>query len=370
MSLSRREFFQVATAGTLTVAAGERHFSRGIPVEMSRSARELRILVLGGTGFIGPYMVRYARERGHRLTLFNRGRTNPDLFPNAELLIGDRNGDISALETGSWDAVIDNSGYTPDQVRSTARLLQGRVGQYVFISTRAVYTDFTQAVMDEQAPVGPADLPEDQWDGYGPLKVLSEREVQEAYPSAATILRPPIMVGPEDRSDRFTYWLTRIDGGGEVLAPGHPTDPVQYLDARDLAEFSIRLIEDRTVGVFNTEGPAAALSSAEFLYGIRAITNSPVAFTWVNWDFLSQHDLEGWNDIPGWRPPQGEWVNYGRMDNSRAIRAGLTFRPLATTATETLRWFRGLPTERQNTLAAGISPQTESDVLRAWHSGR
>ncbi|MFW6010649.1 MAG: NAD-dependent epimerase/dehydratase family protein, partial [Gemmatimonadota bacterium] len=220
-----------------------------------RSRRSLRILILGGTGFIGPHLVRRGVERGHTLTLFNRGRTEPrlfgELFPDLENLIGDRNGDISALEGREWDVVIDNSGYTPDQVRATAQLLSGAAGQYIFTSTRGAYADYTHPVMDESAPIGMRGVPEEEWEGYGPLKARAEGEVRRAFPRGATILRPPIITGPGDNTDRFTYWYLRVREGGEILAPGDPTDPVQYVDVRDLAEFIVHLAETGTDGVFN-----------------------------------------------------------------------------------------------------------------------
>lgn len=325
-----------------------------------------RILILGGTGFIGPHLVRTAVERGHTLTLFNRGRSEPELnqefYRDVEARVGDRNDDLVSLETGEWDAVIDTSGYTPDQVRATAQLLQGRVDQYLFTSTRAVYTDFTAAVMDVNAPQGPRGIPESEWTGYGPLKVLAEREVQAAFPQGTSIVRPCIITGPGDTTDRFTYWYQRIHQGGQVLAPGDPSDPLQYIDVRDLVEFYITLLEDGTRGIFNGVAPAAPLTSAEFLYGIRATTPTPLDFDWVTWDFLAEHGLRAGQELPCWRPPEGEFLNYGRMDHGQAIAAGLTFRPLAETALDTRLWAesRGTP------LRSGPSREKEQQVLAAW----
>lgn len=329
----------------------------------------LRILILGGTGFIGPHLVRRSLERGHRLTVFNRGRTEPrlfgKLFHDVETRIGDRDGDLSSLAAGTWDVVMDNSGYTPDQVRATARLLRHSARRYVFTSTRGVYADFTHPVMDEDAPVGVPGIPEEEWEGYGPLKALAEREVMEAFPDGTTIVRPPIITGPGDRTDRFTYWYDRVDRGGEVLAPGSPTDPLQYLDVRDLTDFYVHLAEEDISGIFNPEAPAAPLSSAEFLYGLRALTAEPLNFTWVDWDFLEDRGLRGGAELPGWRPPEGEWLNYGRMDNRRALAAGLSFRPLAVTAADTLAWRRGLDDGGRN-LRAGIPSEVEAEALEAW----
>jgi hypothetical protein len=205
--------------------------------------------------------VRRILERGHTPVLFNRGRTRPAMFPEMfeglETLVGDRDGDIGALRGGRWDAVIDDSGYTPQQVRATAELLRDSVGQYLFTSTRAVYQDFT-VHMDEDAPVGTRGVPESRWEGYGPLKALAEREVRRVFPDAATIVRPAIITGPGDNTDRFTYWYVRVDRGGEVLAPGDPSDPIQYIDVRDMADFYVHLVEQRTRGVFNLEAPGRA----------------------------------------------------------------------------------------------------------------
>ena len=331
----------------------------------------LRVLVLGGTGFLGPHVVRALVERGHQLTLFTRGRSEPTMFPelytDLEYRVGDRNGDISSLRDGNWDAVIDNSGMTPTQVGATAELLRDSAGQYLFTSTRGVYMDYTRSPMDEDAPVGPPGVPEADWDGYGPLKALAEREVHRFFPDSATIIRPPQITGPGDRTDRFTYWYDRVDRGGEVLAPGDPTDHVQYSDVRDLAEFYVHLLEQKTAGVFNIGGPASLLTSAEFLYGLRANTSARVSFTWVDWDFLEAQGL-GERELPGWRAPRGRYLNNARMDNRRAIAAGLRFRPLAVTARETLEWRRSATDRDGGPLRAGLDTAREREVLAAWHS--
>ncbi len=331
-----------------------------------RGQAGLSILVLGGTGFIGPHVVSRAMERGHSITLFNRGRSNTHLFPAAEKLVGDRNGNLTALEGRRWDAVIDNSGYTPDQVEATVDLLKDSVGQYLFTSTRAVYRDFTAPVMNEDAPLGPADIPEAEWEGYGPLKVLAERAVEAGFGSRTLIVRPPIIVGPGDRTDRFTYWVDRIDDGGDVMAWGDPTDPVQFVDVRDLSEFFVHLLEQETGGIFNAEGPEAPLSSAELLYGIRAVTPSPVSFTWVDWDFVMSRGEEPQGSMPFWQPPAGSYLNYGRMVNTRAVEAGLRFRPLAVTARETLHWHRSRPLPQQESLRVGMSRAREAELLADW----
>jgi 2'-hydroxyisoflavone reductase len=375
---TRRQFVRAAALGATALGTGmvpaALHATTATQPRISTTPRErrsLRILVLGGTGFIGPHLVRAILARGHTPVLFNRGRTQPEMFveqyTGLENLVGDRDGDISALRGGRWDAVVDDSGYTPQQVRATVQLLRDSVARYVFTSTRAVYAGFTTSPMDEDAPLGMSGVPETEWTGYGPLKALAEREVQRAFPGRFTIARPPIITGPGDNTDRFTYWYVRVDRGGIVLAPGDPADPVQYIDVRDLVDFYVHAIENDVTGTFNVEAPAAPLSSAEFLHGVRAITAAPVSFTWIDWDFLAAQDIREGRQLSAWRSPRGENLNYGRMDNRRAIAAGMTFRPLAATAGDTLAWWKSLPAERQATLRAGIPADREHAALEAWH---
>jgi 2'-hydroxyisoflavone reductase len=328
----------------------------------------MNILILGGTGFIGPHLVRRALDRGHRITLFNRGRTNTHLFPEVEKLVGDRNDDLSALEGRRWDAVIDNSGYTPQQVRLSVDVLRDNCDQYLFTSTRSVYTDYTADVMDEDAPVGPKEIPEAEWDGYGPNKVLAERIVQDAFGAGTLITRPPVIVGPGDRSDRFTYWVDRIDDGGDILVQGDPADPIQFVDVRDLSEFYVHLIEQSIAGIFNTEGPGSPLDTAGLVHGIKAVTSTPSTFTWVDWDFLIGAGETPQDSLPFWQPPRGRYLNYGRMVNTRAIENGMTFRPLAVIAKDTLDWHRTRPAEQQTTLRVGIDREREAELLRQWRA--
>lgn len=377
---TRKDFLKLTGAAAGALAAGATPTfadppapgaDPALPSPARPPSAPLRILILGGTGFIGPHLVNTALERGHELTLFNRGRSEPrifvELFDGLENLIGDRDGDIEALRGRTWDAVIDDSGYRPGWVRDTAQLLKGSVDQYLFTSSRAAYADFDRPGIDESAPVGMPGVPEDEWEGYGPMKALAEREVRRAFPEGATITRPSIITGPGDPTDRMTYWYARIDRGGEVLAPGAPTDPMRYMDVRDLAEFYIHVLERRTTGTFNLVGPASPLSSSGFLYGIRAITTAPISFTWVDWDFLLERGMEPMSGaLPGWRPPRGRYRYQGLVDNAKAIEAGLTFRPLAETAMDTLAWWKGLPAERRSEMQAGMSPERERALLEAW----
>ena len=370
MRSNRREFLQVSAALTGALALGRLGVAETEALPTVPQVEPLRVLILGGTGFIGPHQVRYALARGHQVTLFNRGQTNPQLFPEVEKLRGDRDGDLEALKGREWDAVIDNSATIPRWVRDSAQLLKDAVGQYIYISTLSVYQGFPNHGMDETAPVRELEDPTvEQVSGrtYGGMKVLCEREAQRAFPGRATVLRPGLIVGPGDRTDRWTYWPVRVQRGGEVLAPGDRERLVRYIDARDVSEWCIRLAERGVTGVYNTVGPRAHLSMAEMLYGIRAVVSNEIAFTWVPEDFLAEQGVRPWSDMPAWLPREGN-EGYGSVSRDLAIANGLTFRPLAVTAQETLDWWAGLPEERWATPRAGLPPEREREVLAAWHA--
>jgi 2'-hydroxyisoflavone reductase len=365
VTLGRRSFLKAVTVAGGGLSLGG---LPGLGAGQVNRPRPLRILILGGTGFIGPHQVSYALGRGHSLTLFNRGRTAPGLFPEVEQLRGDRaTGDLEELGGGrEWDVVMDNSATDPRWVREAAQFLTDRAERYIFISTQSVYTSRAGIGMDETAPVGRPDLPKEEWTGYGPSKALSEEEAERAFPGRATIVRPSLIVGPGDGTDRWTYWPVRVHRGGNVAVPGTPQDPMQFIDARDLSEWIVRLAEDGIAGVFNAVGPAAPLTSAEMFYGLRAVTSTPVSFTWVDADFLREMGVRAWSDMPAWQVPRGSTAGFARMSNARALAAGLTFRPLADTARDTLEWFLSQPPERQASLRAGLSPERERWLLAAW----
>jgi 2'-hydroxyisoflavone reductase len=340
----------------------------------------LRILILGGTGFTGPHQVRYALARGHKLTLFNRGRRPREWPAPVEELVGDRNkGDVGALQGREWDVCIDNPTTLPFWVRDAGQVLRGKVRHYVFISTLSVYASDREPGQDETAPLAQykgkdamketsETLRADVEALYGPLKALSEKEAQAWFPGITTVIRPGLIVGPGDESDRFTYWPVRLDRGGDVLAPGDGTDPVQLVDARDLAEWTIRVAESRALGTFNAMGPAFELTMGEMLCGIRAATTAGAKLHWVPVDFLERHKVSPWGDMPAWVPGVGDSAGFGRRSNARAVAAGLAFRPLAQTALDTLAWFRTLPSERRAQLRAGIEADREKQVLEAWRA--
>jgi 2'-hydroxyisoflavone reductase len=371
--LSRRRLIGASVLATTGGVFGSRVQAGRIVPPVEKAPKPLRILILGGTGFIGPHQVRYALARGHKVTLFNRGKTHPGLFPDVEQILGDRNGKLEGLKGHTWDAVVDNPATLPRWVRDAAQALKGQVGQYVFISTVSVYADTSKPGMDENSAVATTPDPTVEkvtGETYGPLKALAEKEAEKAFPGHATVIRPGLIVGPGDPTDRFSYWPIRIDRGGEVLAPGEPTDPVQFIDARDLAEWTIRMVEQGAAGTYNALGPKAPLSVAEMLYGIRAVTTADVRFTWVDAAFLEMQKVSPWSDLPVWVPGTGDSAGFARMSNRRAVEKGLTFRPLADTATAVLEEYRKMPDERQKELRAGLSPEREAAVLAAWHKAK
>ncbi|HEX3867568.1 MAG TPA: NAD-dependent epimerase/dehydratase family protein, partial [Gemmatimonadaceae bacterium] len=340
---------------------------------------KLDILILGGTGFTGPEQVEYAISRGHSVTLINRNKTRPDFFKGrVDQLIGDLNGDMSALKGRKFDVVIDNPTTLPAWVRNVAQYMAGNTAHYIFISTISAYQNDKNAWADESDPTHPLPAGMDAYavaaaDArryYGPLKAQSEREVQKQYPDRFTIIRPGLIVGPLDVSDRFTYWPYRIDEGGDVLAPGLGNDPVQIIDSRDIAEWTIRVAENKTLGTFNATGPVKPLSMAEMLYGIKAVTTAGAQFTWVPADFLAEQKIRGWSNMPVWVADRPDNVAFSRRSIDKALAAGLTFRPLAVTAKDTLDWNKTRSPEALDTLSqgkiAGISAQREAEVLAAW----
>jgi len=370
MATTRRTFIKLSAAASGAFGLG----IRSARLFAENSVKPLRILILGGTGFTGPYQVRYALSRGHQVTTFNRGKTHPGELPKeVEQLIGDRNGQLDPLKGRKWDVAIDNPTTLPAWVRDAAQILKGNVERYVFISTISVYADTANGV-DENAPLAKYDGPDPYketleamkasgYKTYGPLKALSEKEAEKWFPGKTLIIRPGLIVGPRDETDRFTYWPVRIDRGGEVLAPGEPGDPVQFIDARDLAEWTIRMVENRETETYNATGPAKPLAIGEMLNQIKAALNSEAKFTWVPADFLGKEKVEAWSDMPVWT---GEESGMARTSIARALAKGLTFRPLGETARDTLAWFKSQPQDRQSKLRAGLTPEREAEVLAQW----
>ncbi len=312
----------------------------------------MRILVIGGTKFLGRALVEDALERGHELTLFTRGRTDPDLFPEVEHLRGDRKTDLSALEGRTWDAVVDTSGYVPADVRASAELLRDS-GRYVFVSSVSVYADFSSGPTEESATAELGDMPVDElapdYSNYGPLKALSEAEVERVFGGRALIVRPGLIVGPHDPTGRFTYWARRLERGGEILAPGPPERTVQFVDVRDLATWILDALEQGLGGTFNATNEGVPLS--ELLAGGDV--------TWVSDEFLQEHEVGPWLELPLWLPDP-EWAGMHATDVSRAVAAGLRSRPLD----ETLRGAATAPAED----GVGLTAEREAELLDAWRA--
>lgn len=369
---SRREYLRRSGAVALTLAAPA--------VRAAAPRRKLRILILGGTGFIGPNQVRYALSRGHDVTIFNRGRQPQEWPGHVEELLGDRNtGDLKSLEGREWDVCIDNPTTLPFWVRDAGKVLKGRVRQYIFVSTISVYAandapaDETAALAAYKGADPMAETAQTVAKGpglYGQLKAISEAEARRQFGEAAvTVVRPGLIVGPGDETDRFSYWPVRLANAGgrwgqEVLAPGDGTDPVQFIDARDLAEWIVRVAQSGATGTFNATGKPMPMKA--FLSGVAAGVHAGPKLTWVSAKFLEDHKVNAWSDQPVWAPQQGETAGFHHRSIARALKGGLTFRPLPVTAHDTLAWFRAQPAERQAKLRSGLTPEREATLLTEW----
>ncbi|MGH8437254.1 MAG: NAD-dependent epimerase/dehydratase family protein [Pseudomonas sp.] len=385
MTASRRDFVKTTAAAGAALALGGHTAgaqNETLRLDEDRNGKAdapLKILILGGTGFTGPHQVNYAVARGHTVAVFNRGRRQADIPNSVEHLRGDRNAPdgVAALKRSrTWDVVIDIPTTMPKWVRDAGLALKGRTNQYIFISTISTYAGFPSAGMDETSELAkyssttdPFALPADSAGRYyGPLKVLSEQEAEKHFPGKTTIIRPGLIVGPGDPSDRFTYWPVRIARGGEVLAPGDRKDPVQIIDARDLAEWVIRMAEQNATGIYNATGPRSPLDMGEMLGGIRAAMpgDLDVKFSWASAEFLQQQQVRGWSDLPVWVAPRENNAGWSRVSIDRALAKGLTFRPLAVTAKDTLEWDKTRPEQERTNRRAGLKAEREAEVLAAW----
>ncbi|WP_404407555.1 NAD-dependent epimerase/dehydratase family protein [Jeotgalibacillus malaysiensis] len=324
----------------------------------------MKLLILGGTKFLGRHIAESAVNKGHNVTLFNRGQTNTNLFADAEKLTGDRNGDLSALEKGSWDAVIDVSGYTPSQVRKTAEMLKGRVKQYTLISTISVYEDYANGPAVEGV-TKLAELQEETEEvngaSYGPLKQQSEEVVKELYGDHALIIRPGLIVGPHDPTDRFTYWVWRAQQGGTALAPGKPERKVQWIDVRDLSEWAIHMIENHESGTYNAAGGDPLPTMEKYLDTAKKVANADVTYQWVSDNVLTKHEAGPFVEVPFWLPVTEQYPDgFLLADASKAVDKGLTFRPLEETISDTLLW---LNERKDHEWQAGLSKDRERKLL-------
>lgn len=365
---SRRDFLlrTTLTAGSVVLGRGALAQSAARLVE-GFAGKSLNMLVLGGTGFIGPHLVRHAISRGHRVTIFTRGRHQADLPNGVDRLIGDRNGQLGALEGKHWDVVVDDSATNPAWVRQSAQLLKDATGRYLFTSSTGVYYPYLKRGIDESTVphVELAD-PKDPSEQFGVAKARCEQEVQLAFGDRALIVRPTYIVGPGDTTDRFPYWPQRLARGGETLAPGRLDDPVQFIDVRDLAEFMVRLLEDQRSGAYDAVGPRDTLTMPSFLEQAKSALGSSSTFTHVDdYSFLAAHGID--EAIP-WALLQGNDDGMMSIRNAKAIGAGLAFRPLATTVRDTLAWWQTVPSSRRAAPHFTLTPEKEAAALADWHA--
>jgi len=364
MQFHRRDALKILGGATLATLA-DSAFAK---------AKPLRVLILGGTGFIGPHFVDALIAGGHKITLFNRGKRDPEAREGIEQLLGDRDGQIDALKGHDWDVVIDNSGYKPTQVRHTTELLEGHIGQYIFISSIAVYNDFAQAGIDEDHELATLKDPTNETvtgETYGGLKALCEKIVESVYRERGTIIRPTYIAGPGDHTDRFTYWPWRVSKGGEMLAPGTPNDPFQYIDVRDLADFIRVCVEKNVGGKYNLCGPQGAVTMGSLLEESKRVTKANTTFVWASSEFLTAQEIIGekakGNLMPIWQPPVGKEAGLLLVSPARARKKGLKFRSLETTIRDTLDWQKGRPEDKQ-VLKAGLTIEKERELLEKIES--
>jgi 2'-hydroxyisoflavone reductase len=367
MTLHRRAFLAAsAAAGTLALLGRE----------PKPAAKPLRILILGGTGFIGPALTRLAQARGHKVSFFNRGKTRTELFPDVARFIGDRDprkGDgLKALEGHDWDVVIDDSGYFPRMVGASATLLADHAKRYIYISSISCYKEPSPMNGDEDAPLATLADPAvetmgDQFQNYGGLKALCEQAAEKAMPGRVAIVRPGFIVGPDDPTGRFTYWPVRFDKGGEIAVPGAPTDPLQVIDVRDLGAFLVKLAEDGTTGRFNAVGPDKRLEWGRVVKACQASTPAKSDLVWMDADFLAKHpDAE----FPIWAPYAGETKGFHTWRNDRAMKAGLRCRPIEAIVKDTLAWHRGLAADDKRAHLTGPSAEAEAKLIAAWKAAQ
>lgn len=328
----------------------------------------MQLLILGGTVFLGRALVDAALAAGHEVTLFNRGKSNPGLYPAVETLIGDRDGGLDVLAGRRWDVVVDTCGYVPRLVRDAAVRLADVVDLYVFISSQSVYADASVVDQDETAAVGTLDdesVEEITGETYGPLKALCERAATEAMHGRCLNVRSGLLVGPHDPSDRFTYWPVRVAHGGEVLAPVTPDLPVQLIDVRDMADWILRAAASGLAGTYNVTGLEPAVTLGDVLETARVVSGSDARFTWLSEAFLNAHEVAFWTELPLVIPGEA-YAGFSTFNIDRALATGLTFRPLVETVRDTLAWAAERPSDRR--WRAGLAPEREGELLAAWHA--
>ena len=340
----------------------------------------MKLLIIGGSRFLGRHLVTAARARDHEVTLFNRGLHSSKLLTGVETIQGDRHSDLAKLEGRRWDTVVDTCGMLPRAVRAAAEALSDSVDRYTFISTQNVYADISMPNVDEAAPLttltteqlaeaNAIDTTGEPAYGkmYGGLKALCEQAAEEVMPGRVLTIRPGLIVGPYDYTDRFTYWVVRVARGGEVLAPGRPDRFIQFIDARDLAEWAVRMIEQRAAGVYNVNGPTNSVTMQSVLEECKSVSDSDASFTWVSEQFLLKEEVSAWSEMPLWLPEEAAPHLKGFMfiNCDKAVQAGLRHRPLTDTIRDTLVWHQ--TTRANEALKAGIDAEKEQTLLRKWH---
>lgn len=329
----------------------------------------MKILILGGKRFLGIALIEAALQSGHVPTLFNRGLTNSELYPAVENLIGDRDGNLRSLKGKQWDAVIDTSGYVPRIVKQSAAFLSDNCDSYTFISSVSVYRDFRTPDITEEYPLAQLEDPSDEDytdDSYGPLKALCEYEIQKNFDGKVMVIRPGLIVGPNDPTDRFTYWPWRVSLGGKVLAPNPPSSNLQFIDVRDLAAFIIKRIEEKSEGVYNVTGPKKPATFGSLLVACRESSLSEANFVWVDESFLLNEGVKPWADLPLWVPSSDpNFTGFYNINITKALKAGLNFRPLSTTVTDTLTWLKTQSASK--TLKVGMDIARETELLIKYH---
>jgi len=328
----------------------------------------MRLLILGGTVFLGRTLVERARDRGHDVTLFNRGQSAPELFPEVDQLHGDRDGRLDALAGRTFDACIDTCGYIPRIVRQSVQLLSSRVGRYAFVSSLSVYADPSPGGTGEDGALASLDDPSIETvtgETYGPLKAACEREVVAAFDDRAVLLRPGLIVGPHDPTDRFTYWPRRADRGGRILAPGRPERAIQFVDVRDVAEWMLDLLEADATGAFNVVPPPGAMTMSTLLHACCGAASAEGSLEWVPDEVLVQHGVDAWIELPLWIPEEDPVARgFFQFRSDRAVAAGLRFRPIGETVADTLAWARTRPPDYA--WRAGLKAAKERDILVDW----
>lgn len=376
MKKNRREFLGASVALGLTPLLNVGPLKTSKP--RKQSTDKLKILILGGTSFLGPHQIAYALERGHEVSIFTRGKTTPkihlELFDQVEKLVGDREDNLEALKNRKWDVVIDNSGRKTKWTEDTAQLLKDNVGYYLYTSSISVFYPFTGDDFSEDRPLV-TEIPEGIDENekftyeYGVMKATSEIATIEAFgEDRSIIVRPTLIVGPGDRTDRFPYWVARLEEGGEVMIPGASDEVVQYIDVRDLAEWMIRLLENKAAGTYNGSGPGFAMTTNAFVHGIHASFNSPVSYVQIDdFDFLQENNVIG---IQPWVIQLPEYAGMSKSNNQKAIAADLQFRPLSETVQATKEWWYSdaVTQERRDNILKGERSffKIEKEVLEKW----